>query len=506
MSTSRTAHSAKNLIFALTSQGFESILTFITRSVFIYALGETYLGMNGLFSDILTLLSLAELGFGTAIIYAMYKPTADGDTKKVASLLNLYRRIYCLLGLGMTVAGLLLTPFLHIFISDFPDLPELPVIYILYLLNTTLSYFFSYKKSILIANQVHHIVSAVTIVTTTLSNLIQMLVLITTHNFIAYLLVMLAATVLSNFAMSLYVDMKYPELRKYKKERLPKEDSKTILKNVGAMFFSKISSAVVTSTDNVLISSFVSTIILGYYSNYTLFVTIIRNIMLRINDAFRGSVGNLVASEDPKYAHKIFEKIFFFNFWIIAVFSILLFTFINPFITLWIGKEYLLALPVVFCICLNLYMRYIRNTQLIFIDTYGLFKEIRINCVAEASINLVASLILLIPLKMGISGVLLGTFISNICTNFWFEPYVIYRKRFGIPLRSYFGKFAVYFFTTFITGAVVYVTANILIPYDNALAFILKLIGAFIFINLVFFVLFRKTEEFRYFKNKIFKV
>ncbi len=500
---SRTYYSARNLVFALISQGLDSILTFIARTVFIYTLGKTYLGMSGLFSDILTLLSLAELGCGTAIIYAMYKPAANRDEKKLSALLNLYRKIYITLGIGMTAAGLCLIPFLGFFISDMPDIPELPVIYVLYLLNTTSSYFFSYKKSILTAYQVHHIVSKITMVTVLTQNICQMAVLLLTHNFLLYLSIQLFATFFSNMAISVYVDRHYPFLKTYAKEKLDKESKQDIVKNIKAMFLDKLSSAVVTSTDNVLISKFVSTIVLGYYSNYTLFVTIIRNIMLRISDALTGSVGNMVSTESPARAKQIFEYLLFLNFWIIGCFSILLFTFINPFITLWVGDSYLLDIVIVFIISLNMYMRYIRNTQLIFIDTYGLFQEIRIKCISEALINLIVSLIFLIPLKMGVSGVLLGTFVSNILTNFWFEPYIIYTKRFHASPLSYFRRFFQYLGVTLGTGTVIYVVNGTILPEAGIFLLLVKLLISLFLTCLCFYLIFRKSEEYRYIREKL---
>ncbi len=503
---SRAYYSARNLVFALTAQGLDSILTFIARTVFIYTLGETYLGMNGLFSDILTLLSLAELGCGTAIIYAMYQPAAKGDEQKLAALLNLYKKIYITLGTGISIAGLCLIPFLNFFISDMPDIPELPLIYILYLLNTTCTYFFSYKKSILMAYQIHHVVSKITMITVISQNVLQMTILFLTHNFLFYLVIQLLATFFCNMAISLYVDRHFVFLKEYNKEKLDKESKADIIKNIKAMFLDKLSSAVVTSTDNMLISKFVSTIVLGYYSKYTLFVTIIRNIMLRVSDALTGSVGNMVSSENPKHAKKVFEDLLFMNFWVIAVFSIMLFSFINPFIMLWIGESYLLQLPIVFIICLNMYMRYIRNTQLIFIDTYGLFQEIRIKCISEALINLVASLILLIPLHMGVSGILLGTFISNITTNFWFEPYIIYKKRFKEPLGGYFKKFFLYLGITLGAGGCVFWFAEYVTFNGGWIEFALKFFACLIFLNGIFAGIFHRQDEYLYFKEKFAEV
>ena len=356
------------------------------------------------------------------------------------------------------------------------------------------------------AYQIHHVVSKITMITVISQNVLQMTILFLTHNFLFYLVIQLLATFFCNMAISLYVDRHFVFLKEYNKEKLDKESKADIIKNIKAMFLDKLSSAVVTSTDNMLISKFVSTIVLGYYSNYTLFVTIIRNIMLRVSDALTGSVGNMVSSENPKHAKKVFEDLLFMNFWVIAVFSIMLFSFINPFIMLWIGESYLLQLPIVFIICLNMYMRYIRNTQLIFIDTYGLFQEIRIKCISEALINLVASLILLIPLHMGVSGILLGTFISNITTNFWFEPYIIYKKRFKEPLGGYFKKFFLYLGITLGAGGCVFWFAEYVTFNGGWIEFALKFFACLIFLNGIFAGIFHRQDEYLYFKEKFAEV
>ncbi|MBM6861251.1 oligosaccharide flippase family protein, partial [Clostridium saudiense] len=273
--SSRIVNSMRNTIYAFMSQGITSILSFFTRTVFIYTLGKTYLGLNGLFSDILTLLSLAELGVGTAITYSMYKPMAQNDKRKVSALLNLYSNIYTIIGIVVTILGLALTPFLSFFISDMPNVANLKIIYLLYLLNTTLSYFFVYKQSMLIASQQIYIVSKVQIVATVLQNIFQIIILIMFKNFIFYLVIQVIFVVLTNTYISIYVDKKFKYLKEYKSEKLDQQTKKHIYKNVSAMFLSKISSAVVTSTDNILISKYVSTIVLGYYSNYTLFFSLL---------------------------------------------------------------------------------------------------------------------------------------------------------------------------------------------------------------------------------------
>ena len=225
---SRADKSIKNTIVALAEQGIYTVMSFVCRTVFIYSLGKTYLGFNGLFSDILSLLSLAELGVGTAILYSMYKPAAQGEHKKVAALLNLYKKVYNSIGVVITVVGLCLTPFLKYLISDVPDMREVPIIYILYLLNTTASYFFVYKKSILITDQKNYVASLTYICTTTIQNILQIVFLLLTHDFIIYLLIQIISTLTSNIIIAVYVDKPYLYLKKYRDEQLSKEDKEII--------------------------------------------------------------------------------------------------------------------------------------------------------------------------------------------------------------------------------------------------------------------------------------
>lgn len=503
--SSRIFNSIRNTSYALISQVTISILTFVTRTFFIQTLGNTYLGLSGLFGDILTLLSLAELGVGTAIIYSMYKPVAEGDKKKVSALVNLYGKIYRYIGIFITIIGLCITPFLSIFISNMPDITNIKIIYILYLLNTSLSYIFIYKKSILIATQNFHIVSIIQTIITIFQNTIQILILVIFKNFIAYLIVQIVFSFLNNVCISIYVDKKHLYLKTYKNEKVDQFTKKEILKNVASMFLSKVSSAIVTSTDNILISKFVSTITLGYYSNYMLFVNLVRQIFSKIFEAITGSVGNLVSIESKEKSHEVFEKIFFINFWLIGFCSITLFVLINPFITIWIGESYTLSVGIVLFICINMYMRFIRNTALIFIDTYGLFTNIKWKCIAEAIINLVASIIYLKILDLGIVGVLLGTFTSNILTNFWYEPYIIYKNKFNKKLNLYFIKFLKYSVVTMITGYISFNICSIRFFENNITEFIVDFIQCIIITNVLYLAFFFKSKEFIYISDKILK-
>ncbi len=498
MEPNRMQKSIRNTVAAIVEQIVFNVLSFICRSIFIQTLGKTYLGFSSLFSDILTLLSLTELGMGNAIIYSMYKPAADKDYSRLTALLNLYKKVYTVLGIALSLIGLALIPFLKYIISDIPELPELPLIYVLYLFNSTGSYFFIYKKSILIVDQRNDVVSVVSIIANSLKSILQIVILLCYKDFILYLIIQLMATIGNNIAISLYVDRCYRYLRTYKNQRIDDRTKRTIFTNVKAMFVSKLSSAVVTSTDNLLISKFVSTVLLGYYSNYTLFVTMIRTVVSKIFEAITGSVGNLVATEKPEKVYEVFKKIWFVNFWIVSFCCASLFILVNPFIQLWIGESYLLNILIVFIICLNLYMRLMRNTFITFTDTYGMFVELRIKSFCEAIINLVVSLILVGPCKLGIFGILLGTLISNISTNFWYEPYLLFVKKFHVSWFCYLGLYGKYLIAMIIPTGIILVISDLIFNTIDWLSFGIQILLCCIVINMLYLLFFYRTAEFQY--------
>jgi len=497
---SRTSNSTRNILYGFGAEAVRYVLMFVTRTVFIHYLSTVFLGINGLFSDILQMLSLAELGVGNAILFSMYKPYAEHDDQKVSALLNTYRKLYTIIGVVVTAIGLLLTPFLEFFLAEVPEISNLRIIYLLYLLNTSLSYFFVYKRSVLVVDQAAHIISAIKTISIIVQSALQILVLVIFHDFLVYLVMQVICTVGNNVGVSLYVDKHYPNLKIRKDAKLDTETSKEIKKNIAGVFISKVSGVIVSSTDNLLISKFVSTIVLGLYSNYLIFVDLFKAVVTKVFESIMGSVGNLVAIESGERAYSVYKKINFVNSWFVAYCASMMFLLANDFITLWIGEKYVLEIGIVFWICLNLFMRLIRWSNSTFIDTYGLFWNVKWKAVAEAIINIVASLVFLIPLKMGVQGVLLGTFVSNILTNFWFEPYVIYKYKFKKNIIDYFLRFLSYLACT--VGSVVICTLiSIRIVSIGIIWFVLKAIIFTVIINLVFILVFHKTEEFDFAVN-----
>lgn len=459
---SRTHNSLRNTGVAIAAQVLSYLLSFVTRTVFIYSLGSAYLGVNGLFTGILTLLSFTELGFGTAISYALYKPLAEGDRRQISALMSFFAKVYRIIGLTITTVGLLLIPALPFLINssaEIPaDMPPLWVVYVLYLFNSASSYFFNYKRTLVVASQNGYIDSINQLVFTILRNLLQIVILITFSSFIGYLIVQVICTIAGNISISLKADKLFPYLRSIRGERVEKETLHELKKNVLAMSFHKLGSAAVSGTDSIIISAFVGLSAAGAFSNYQLLIQTANTLFNQAFSPVTASVGNYSACHDDESLYDFFKKLLFVNGALAIVISACLAVLVNPFIDVFWGEEYVLENAVVFILAINFYLTRMRLASEMIIDTNGLFWPIKWKSLVEALLNLAVSLLLAGYFSLGILGVVIGTIVSNVCTNVWWEPYVVYRDAFRKPLRLYFlewGKYALAFAASWIASAAV---------------------------------------------------
>jgi O-antigen/teichoic acid export membrane protein len=490
----RTKNSAINIGFGISGQVVSSLLNFVARTIFIKILGAEYLGLNGLFSDILSVLSLAELGIANAITFSLYKPISEQDEEKVSAIVNLYGTAYRAVGIFIAVVGCSLIPFLSLIIKDQTNISNISFIYLLYLLNTVVTYFFSYKRSIITAHQKNYICTIYNNVFLVLQHVLMIVVLIFTKDFILYLWVQISFSFLTNFAISLKADKLYPYLKANRKLKLEKAERKKIFKNIKAMFMHKIGGTVLNSTDNIIISSFIGIITVGIYSNYRLIISIINKFSLLIFDSILASVGNLGAKGDNIKLFKIYKSLNLVAAFVYSICAVCLIVMFNPFIELWAGKSYVFDFPVVLMIVLNFYLTGMRKCTLMFRDALGLFWKDRYKPIAEAVINLIISLILV--QYMGITGVLIGTFISTISTSLWIEPYVLYKYGFNQSLSHYFKCFTQYSIITIASAALSYYMCNLLTGL-NLLTLISKFVLCIIITSFLYYITFLQTQEFK---------
>lgn len=492
---SRTVKSLRNIIFGMTGQLFGIVLGFVSRTVFIKVLGAEYLGISGLFTNVLSLLSLAELGVGSAITYSLYKPLAEKNEDSIKALMEFYAVIYRIIGCTVAILGLLLLPFLDHIIKDKPNIPHLTTIYLMYLASSVVSYFFVYKSSIIIADQNRYITIAYEYGFNLVQLVMQTILLVVTKNFLLYLAIQVVCSFLKNFFISRKADIMYPYLRTRGEVHLDKETRTGIFKNIGAMISHKVGAVVVFSTDNILISMFVGVYWIGIYSNYTMIMGILNSFLSQIFSSISASIGHLNAKETNEKAYSIFNTAFLMNFWLYGFCAISLWLLLNPFIVMWIGNQYIMSQQIVLIIVANFFMTGMRRTVLTFRDTMGLFWNDRYKPLFESAINLIVSLYLVI--KLGIAGVLLGTLISTITTSFWVEAYILYKYGFNQPVRTYFAKYAIFSVIAIMAALITDLACSIFTAY-TLVSFLGRLIVCLIIPNVIFMLLFFRTREFKY--------
>lgn len=495
---------AKNSIFALLSQICNILLNFISRTIFINMLGIEYLGINGLFTNILMLLSFAELGIGNAIIYGMYKPLAIKDNEKIKSLMNLYSNAYKIIGSFIFIAGLFIIPFMDFIIKDKPNISEnIIYIYILFLLNTALSYFFVYKKSIIIADQKNYIILFYQQIFKILQVLCQIVILYMTKNYIVFLLIQIIFTLSENIYMSKKADYIYPFLKEKNIQKLDTKEKKIIFSNVVALFFYKFGSVILNGTDNIIISAIVGVTAVAINSNYMMIISAITTIVSQFLNGFTATIGNINAIGDEKSKESTFNKIFFISSWIYGFGSIGLLLFLNETITLWIGSKFIFNNLIVFCMILHFYVNGVHFAAYTYRVTMGFFVQGRWTPLIAAILNIILSLWL--GNVIGIAGIFLATSIARCFTTGIVDPILIYKKGFNKNPIKYYLKYLL-FVLIFIALYILlkFITSYIII--DGIIGLIIKVMLVSILFNLSMFIIFYKNREFKEIRNIILDI
>lgn len=412
------------------------VVAFAYRTVFIYSLGKVYLGVEGLFSNILTMLSLAELGVSSAISFSLYRPLAENNQEMIKSLMAYFRKWYFMIALFIAIAGVIITPFIDFFIKEPPDIKEpLWLVYLLYLASTVASYSIVYKQTLINADQKVYVVSIVQNTTTILRSILQMVWLITVGSFIPVLLIQIVSQLLSNYVLAIKADQLYPFLRTKPIAPLDKRVNDSISEKIKSLFLYKIGAVVVSGTDNILISKFIGIVLVGVYANYNTLLSMAKTLTNFFVKAVTPGVGNLTVTQTPAEGQRIFHELNFLVFYIFSLLTLEFAVLLDPFITLWIGADYLLDGFTISVLLINFYLYGMHQTQLIYRNVLGLYTYCRWKPAAEAAINIVASLTFI--RYFGLPGVFLGTFTSFMATGFWVEPYVLYKYYFKNDVKKY---------------------------------------------------------------------
>jgi len=495
MNYSRSKNAILNIFWGYLAQIGILILSFVGRRIFLNYLSIDYLGINGLYSNILTVLSLVELGLDSAVIYSLYKPIAENDKSLVFSLIRFFRKIYWILAAAIFAVGLLLIPLLKFMIKSDLSQQDLILYYILFLTNTVASYFVAHKVALLSAHQELRIQKSVSLSSNLILQFLHIIVLVIWHNYYLYVIATVCTTIINNVILSIICGRIHRDELKH--TQIISFDKKPIYKRVLSTFLYKIGAVMVNSTDNILISILVSTAAVGLYSNYYTIIIAVQGFIAIISTSLVSGIGNLSATGDKKRQYDIFNMMLLFYHFIGALgligFSLLL----NNVVTIWLGEQYLFDTRTAMIVAFNFYLSNAISPVWMYREANGLFDRVKFLMLIRAAINIVLSIVL--GMFWGVSGILLATAISLIVTNLWYEPKVLFGNAFGLSQIKYWKKQIKYGVLTIVSFALSYIA--IYLFGDTIAQVVIKIIVIVAITSLLFGLTNMKSQEIKTLKS-----
>lgn len=495
--TSRTALAAKASLYGLATRLASLVISLVSRTIFIHVLDQYYLGVNGLYSDILTVLSLSELGIGSAMTFALYAPVAQGDDERTCELLALYRRAYRAVALVILVAGIALLPALPFLVQNAEGLTgsELRIYFAIFLANTVISYFVSYRFGLLNALQKSYIRTNIEFVTSLACTVVQLAILIATSSFLAYLLSNTVMLALSRLVLARYLDKRFPLLRRKPEGALPESTRGLLFREVRSLSVHQFSNVAVHATDSIIISALptLGIAVVGLVSNYASIVNAVSSILLVIANSVTAGFGNLAATDSARRFKAVFDEAHFIGFWMFGLCTVCLFVLLPPFIELWIGPRYLID-PMSFALMIaNFYLQgqcSIYNNARI---AKGNFNRDSAWSLAQALVNLIVSVVA--GLVFGLPGIYVGTIASRLVL-FVSRPFVTSRLLFDCPADAYFKDALAYLLVVAVATGICSLACAPVLEQTSLDAFLAALGICLLVPNAIFVILFRTSQPF----------
>ena len=462
---SRTTYAIYNFTASMGGQMLAIVLQFVTRTVFIHTLGREYLGIGGLFNNILSMLSLAEFGVGSAIIFKLYEPISKNDHRRIKALMNFYKIVYRMIGVVVAVLGVILIPFLPVLIRDYTKLEEMHInvifIYLLYLLKSVATYlFFAYKGSLIRAHQKEYILNLVNYVLMLALTVVQVITLVLFRNYTLYLFLALFEIVLENLVGALIADRMYPYLKEPASEKIERSELIDIVKDCSALFLYRMNGVVLKATDNIVIAMFRGIGAVGLYSNYVIFYTTLNSLFAKVYNSISHGLGNLHTVHDSAREYRVFKSVNLITAIIGGTAGVGLFVVADEFVRIWVGSDWVIPQPFSLLLGLEVYTLAVRQELSKYRNSMGLFQQAKYRPVASMIINLVISVALV--KQLGITGVLIGTVSADWLTLMWFDPIIIHKYGFGESgqIKGYFYRLFLYTVEIAVIGAIDWFICN----------------------------------------------
>ena len=501
---SRTNNVIRTTVVGTTCNIINLLMGFVYRSIFLFFLSSAYLGINGLFTNILQILSFAELGIGGAISFRLYKPISDGNVEEVGRLMRFFKKIYFSIALAIMTVGFGILPFLEYFIKDTAEIPNdvnIYFIYILFLLQTVTSYICVSPQMLLCADQKQYKLTLFQSGSKLIQYIVQIGFLIMSRNYTITLSVGILTTLMINIIISTYVKNQYPEVFAIK-DSISKEQAKLIFSDTKSTMCHKIGGTVLSSTDSIILSSFVGLVTTGLYSNYSLIITSLNSVLGQVFGSFTSSLGNthfVLKSDD---AYNVYKKLLFANFWISGMCTVCLVNLISDFVSIWLGKDMILDQIAIIAICLQFYLESIRLISTSYTFGSGLFSKDVLRPLIEAVINISVSIILV--RNLGIAGVFFGTVVSHLVTVTWREPMILYKYEFKKPLKEYWAEFTFFSVITTVLSVAIFAFKNCInFVCINIWGWIIEATGCIVVYTIVLFVTCKNKDELKFYLGLI---
>lgn len=481
---------------SLLSQVVIIILGFISRKIFLDSLGSEYLGVNGLLTNVLSAMVLIEGGIGISIVYSLYKPLAEGNKKEIIALVQLYKKVYTVLAIIMVCISYAVYPLLDKVIKSGSSVKGIGIVYFLFVAKNAVCYLYGYKWALINSDQRGYYLTRNNLIFQVISMIGKIIILVLTKNYIVYLLVEFVLFIIQNMFNSIVVNKLYPYIKTKQKYKIGKDIKEGINKNVRAMFIQNIGSYAIYSTDNIIVSVFINVSLVGIYSSYTMIIDQLSSLVSSVINGVSHSIGNLIVTESTEKVYSIFKISYFMSFWVYSISFIFLFNLTQPFISWWLGKEYLLDKFTFIILIINFYIMGVRNNVVIFKSKAGLFAQDKYATIVEGVINLLVSIVLVT--KLGLVGVFLGTTISYLILSFWNQPRILYKYVFDKSLVEYLKKYFLYVTLTILVGSLTTMICNIIVVGDSFISLVVKGIVCVSIPNIIYILIFYKTDEFKY--------
>lgn len=478
------------------------MLPFVTRTILIRKLGIEYAGASSLFTSLLNVLNITELGIGSALVYSMYKPIADQNAEEICRLLNFYRKCYRFIGIITLVIGLAMLPFIDYLVKgDVPDGINLRILFLIYLFNSVIGYFlFAYKQSLFLASQQVRVTSRINIISTIFLNFVQIISLLLIADYYVYVFIIPIATALNNICIGLLSKKAFPEY--VCKGKIQDSEKQEMKKRVTGLLFQKVGNVVLKSVDTIVISAFLGLNILGVYNGYYYVEVAVESFITVMNQSLIPTVGNCVISLSKEDNYHLLERLHFIYFWVLTICSACMMCLFQPFMKMWQGENNIFNLNVVCLIVIMFFLHHITDIIYVFSDAIGLWWKSRYVTISAAAFNLVFNIVLVN--YIGIYGIMLSTIVSFIFIVHTLRTRVLFLEYFKSKEKwiKFMLTLVVYFLVAFFIVGISYLFCA-LIPFNGFVLLTTRLFVGITLSNFILWIIYRKDNKYTYLKNVI---